>query len=123
MTNEKIDFQIVTANQIEKYLGEQVRNFRLLINTTQAEVAKNAGISTKTMRRLENGEGVSLDTFIRVLKALDLDENLKILVPDSSIRPVDRVRFKGKERQRARPPKRQINKSTWKWGDEQKDEA
>lgn len=123
MINEKLDFTIATANQIEKGLGKQIQNYRLLTNTTQAELAKNAYISTKTIRRLENGEGVSLDTFIRVLKALDLGENLKILLPDSSIRPVDRIRFAGKERKRARPPKRQLKEATWKWEDDHKDEA
>jgi len=113
--DDKINFLIATSNQIEKHLGKQIKDNRLLINTTQVELAKEARVSTKTLQRLEKGEGVSLDTFIRVLQALRLQENLKILLPDSSIRPVDRVRFKGRERMRARPPKRQKRSSPWTW--------
>lgn len=114
--DEIINFLFATSNQIEKHLGKQIKDNRLLLNTTQVELAKESRISTKTLQRLEKGEGVSLDTFIRVLQALRLQENLKILLPDASIRPVERVRFKGKERQRARPSKRQKKDSTWKWG-------
>lgn len=114
--NQNINFQIANSNQIEKFLGEQIRNFRLLNNNTQVGLARNAGISTRTLQRMENGEGVSMDTFIRVLQVFGLQENLKILIPDASIRPVDRVRFKGRERKRARPLKRPKSRSTWTWG-------
>jgi transcriptional regulator with XRE-family HTH domain len=87
---------------------------------TQAELASNAGVSTRTINRLENGEGVSLDTFIRVLKALNLQDNLKNFLPDLSVRPIERVRLGGRERKRARPIKTNRKESTWTWGDNKK---
>ncbi|PKO05751.1 MAG: transcriptional regulator [Chloroflexi bacterium HGW-Chloroflexi-3] len=116
--NNKLDFSFATTEQIEKYLCNQMKNCRLGLNITQAHLAAEAGIDVRTIRRLELGEGVSLDTFIRVLKALKLQGNLNHLLPDFSVRPIDRVRFKGRERMRARPVKTKHKESTWIWGDD-----
>lgn len=118
--NNKLDFSFATSEQIEKFLCNQMKNCRLGLNITQAQLAAEAGIDVRTIRRLELGEGVSLDTFIRVLKALKLQGNLNHLLPDFSVRPIDRVRFKGRERMRARPVKTKHKESSWTWGDGEK---
>lgn len=74
-----------------------------------------------TISRMENGKGTSLDTFIRVLTALGLQNNLQALLPDPSIRPVDRIRMGDVERKRARPAQPTEPEGTWVWGDEQGD--
>jgi transcriptional regulator with XRE-family HTH domain len=119
MTN-KLDFSFANSEEIEKYLCYQIKNCRLGYNITQAQLASDAGIHVRTIRRLELGEGISLDTFIRVLIALKLQKELTLLLPDFSVRPIDRVRFKGRERKRARPRKSKQKNSTWTWRDEQK---
>jgi transcriptional regulator with XRE-family HTH domain len=116
----KIDFSFANSHQIEKFLGDRIANIRLAHNMTQAELASNAGVSTRTINRLENGDGVSLDTFIRVLKAINLQDNLKNFLPDLSVRPIERVRLGGRERKRARPVKTNRKESTWTWGDNKK---
>ncbi|HTX79197.1 MAG TPA: hypothetical protein VMC62_05990, partial [Longilinea sp.] len=60
----------------------------------------------------------SLNTFIRVLMALGLQNNLQGLLPDPTIRPVERVETGGRERKRARPIRPKKETSTWSWGDE-----
>jgi transcriptional regulator with XRE-family HTH domain len=114
----KIDYSIATSEQIEGALCKQLENIRLARNITQAQLARESGVALRTIGRLEKGKGVSLDTFIRILIALRLQHNLKTLLPDPTVRPIERVHFGGAERKRARP--RQINKenSTWSWGDE-----
>jgi putative transcriptional regulator len=112
-----IDFSLAGSPQIEMALCRRVAGLRLMRNMTQAQLATQAGISTGTLIRLEKGEGVSLDTFIRVLIALGIQGNLAILLPDPDVRPMERVRHAGKERQRARPSKKPPEKSTWTWGD------
>jgi len=82
-------------------LGEQLMRNRLLQNIAQADLAEKAGISTRTLRRLESGEGGTLDSFIRLLIALNIDANLSMLIPDSTVRPMERVRQTKKERMRA----------------------
>lgn len=98
---KNIDMDLATCRQIEEALGKRLRQVRLDRNFTQQALAAEAGIAVRTLRNLEDGEGVSLDTFIRVLKALRLHNNLKILLPDPSVRPVDRVQRPAKERIRA----------------------
>jgi transcriptional regulator with XRE-family HTH domain len=114
----QIDFSIATSEQIEAALCEQMEAIRLTRNLTQAQLAHEAGVALKTIRRFEKGEGVSLDTFIRVLMALGLQSNLQNLLPDPTIRPVERVETGGKERKRARPVRSDKEISTWSWGDE-----
>lgn len=110
-------------NQAARYqlsrIGERIAGIRLSRNLTQEQLGALAGSSRNTIRRLEAGEAVSLETFVRVLAALDLETDLDAILPDPSVRPVDRVRLRGKERQRARPRKDSPPKaSTWAWGEE-----
>jgi len=116
--SSKIDYSIATSEQIEAALCKQIENIRLARNITQTQLAKEAGITRLTVINLENGRGISLNTFIRVLVALDLQGNLEILLPDSTVRPIERVDIGGIERKRARPIKSTDEKSTWTWGDE-----
>jgi transcriptional regulator with XRE-family HTH domain len=113
----KIDFSIANSDQIESALTERLENIRLERNITQAQLAQEAGVTLRTIRRLEKGQGVSCDTFIRVLIALRLQQNLQILLPDPAIRPIERIRTGG-ERQRARPARPKKEGSAWTWGDE-----
>jgi transcriptional regulator with XRE-family HTH domain len=106
----------VSRREIE--LGERLARLRLSRNITQGELAGNAGIHTRTLKRLEAGEGVSLDTFIRVLTALRIEDNLDLLVPNPGIRPIERVHLKGHERQRARASGQDQPEEPWQWGDE-----
>ena len=114
----KIDFSIATSEQIEGALCRQLESIRLTRNLTQAQLAREAGISLRTIGRLEKGLGVSLDTFIRALTALGLQTNLQTLLPDPNVRPIERVYFGGTERKRARPVQTDPEKSTWSWGDD-----
>jgi transcriptional regulator with XRE-family HTH domain len=113
-----IDFSIASSSQIKTALCAQVGKIRLSKNLTQAQLAKEAGIALLTLQKFEKGQGVSLDTFIRVLTALDLQGNLAALLPDPSVRPVERVSNRGRERQRARPLRTAEEKGSWSWGDE-----
>ena len=112
-----IDFSIATSSQIEAALCQRLESIRLSRNTTQEQLAEEAGVSLRTIGRLEKGLGVSLDTFIRVLTALRIRNSLEALLPDPAVRPVERVMTGAKERRRARPPKAGTGRSTWSWGD------
>lgn len=114
-----LDFQTVPVQEVALALGEELESFRLAKNITQADLADVAGVSLRTITRLEKGEGVSLDTFIRVLRALGIADNLANLIPDTTVWPVSRVRTGGRPRQRARnPTKKQEKTSEWAWGQE-----
>ena len=113
-----IDFSIATSEQVETALCKRLESIRLSRNITQVQIADEAGVSIRTIGRMEKGQGVSLDTFIRVLSALGIQQNLETVLPDPGIRPAERISNSGNERKRARP-KQSANKSTvWSWGDE-----
>jgi transcriptional regulator with XRE-family HTH domain len=113
-----LDFSIANSKTIAAALGEQIRNIRLSRNITQAQLAEEAGVTVLTIGRLEQGEGSTLDTFVRVLIALGLAQNLSGLLPDPSIRPMERISGSGVERQRARPDASGDTATAWSWGDE-----
>ncbi|MBN2653131.1 MAG: helix-turn-helix domain-containing protein [Spirochaetales bacterium] len=113
-----IDFTIATSQQIESHLARQIEEIRISRNITQQQLADEAGISLRTLGRLAKGEGVSLDTFLRIIIALNLQDNLKTMLPDPSIRPMERISNKGKERKRARPKEYFVMEKEWSWGDE-----
>jgi len=74
-------------------------------------------VSRSTITRLsQDGKGVSFDSFIRVMQALGLAHHLDALLPDPTVRPVERVRFKGSQRRRARE-KSKTGGSDWSWDD------
>lgn len=112
-----IDFSIATSNQIEAALCKRLERIRLSRNMTQAQLAAEAGVSERTIRNLEKGAGVSFDTFIRVMAILRIQQNLEALLPDPTVRPIERTGLLSGERQRARPPKSATGNTNWAWGD------
>ena len=112
-----IDFSLATSDQIEAALCKRLENVRLSRNITQIQLADEAGVSPRTIGRLEKGQGVSVDTFIRVLMALGIQQNLEALLPDPSVRPIERIDTGGGERKRARPGLPGDERAMWSWGD------
>ncbi len=112
-------FSLQNAEQTEKLLCQRLETIRLSRNVTQAELAAESGVSIRTIRRMENGEGVSLATFIRVLKALQLADRLDALVPNQTVQPIERVNSASIARERASGKHKKKNASGgWQWGDE-----
>ncbi|MHC1481705.1 helix-turn-helix domain-containing protein [Frateuria aurantia] len=114
-------FSSVTTTDAElRALGQRLARIRLAANITQADLARQAGVSARSIKRLEAGDNTSLDTLIRVLAALQLGGRLLQALPDPDVRPVERVRLKGRERQRARAQVAPAKATDWAWGDEAK---
>ena len=87
--------------EIERVLGRRLKRQRLNRNMSQAELAKAAGISLKTVTNVESGNGTSLGTVIAMLRGLDLLGHLDLFIPEPAISPVELAKLKGKERKRA----------------------
>jgi putative transcriptional regulator len=112
-----IDFSVAASDRIETALCKRLESIRLSRNITQAQLAEEAGVSPRTIGRFEKGQGVSMDTFIRIMMALSLQQNLETLLPDPTVRPIERVGMGAGERKRARPTKSIDELQTWSWGD------
>lgn len=118
----KVDFSIGSSEQIAAALADRLKRIRLSRNLTQADLAKEAGVSTNTIGRLEASLGVSADTLIRVLTALGIQNRLEALLPDPTVRPVERVALGGRQRERARASVAVSEESGWAWGDAEDDD-
>lgn len=113
------DYMLLPEGKIEEVLCQRLAAIRLNRNITQAELAREAGVATRTIRRMEKGEGTSLATFIRVLKALKLESRLETLLPSQQVQPIERVNKATRVRERASGKrKKESNAPPWKWGDE-----
>lgn len=114
-------------------LGQRLAQLRLNHNWQQHELATEAGVSLRTLSRIEAGEPSQTVNLLRVLRALGLVENLEALIPPPAASPLQQLQLQGKQRKRAsrRPGKAQTAdtagnetrglaepKSGWQWGSE-----
>lgn len=90
----------MTSAEMEARIGENLKQLRLLRNLEQKVLAGRAGVSPRALQRLENGEGSSLGTLVRVLRALGRQDWINTIAPVATVNPMTSVR-KG-QRQRAR---------------------
>ncbi|MCK4565287.1 MAG: helix-turn-helix transcriptional regulator [Verrucomicrobia bacterium] len=109
---------LLTDEAILAELGGRMAQYRLELRLTQAELAEQAGISKRTVERIEAGATTQLSTMIRIFRALDLLDRLDGLLPEAGPRPMDLLKLKGKGRQRAPRRKKQPGGEAWQWGDE-----
>jgi len=110
-----------TDEAILNELGERLARIRLDRNLTQAQLATQAGVSKRTVERLEAGTvGTQLSGFIRVCRALEVIERFDLLVPEPVPSPVEQLKMAGRKRQRASTGKpAKPSDKNWQWGDKQ----
>ena len=99
-------------------LGQRLTQARLARNLKQDELAAAAGLSKRTVERLETGSSVQLSNFIRALRALQLLQNLEQLVPATGPSPIAQLKLKQRERRRASSAREPLPApGPWTWGD------
>lgn len=112
--------QETSDRAVLKELGERLSRYRLNQNLTQEALSREAGLSKRTLIRMEAGETVSTSNLIRALRAHGLLENLEALVPAPPVSPIQQVKLLGKERKRASPqPGPAQEQATWSWGEDE----
>ena len=90
-----------TPQELEVRLGESIKALRLQRNLDRKTVCARAGISLNALRHLEGGEGATIKTLIRVVRALDRQAWLEGIAPKVSINPLHMVQ-ESRPRLRAR---------------------
>src|SRR5271155_1137620 len=100
-------------------LGARLARIRLNRNLTQAQLATQAGVSKRTVERLEAGTvGTQLSSFIRVCRVLDVLERFDLFIPEPLPSPVEQLKLAGRRRRRASTPRpAQLSEKKWQWGD------
>lgn len=100
-------------------LGNKITNIRLNKNLTQIKASAQAGVSKRTLERLESGSSIQLVSFLRILNALELLEALTTILPESSTSPMAQIQLKYPQRRRAsKNGKKGTSKLPWTWRDE-----
>lgn len=70
-------------NKILELWAMRIKELRLEVNETQARLAKRAGVTEKTIRRMEQARGsVPVECWIRVLVCLGRSRELKMFMRD-----------------------------------------
>ena len=100
-------------------IGARIARCRLDRSVTQAAVAEQAGVSKRTLERIESGASAQMSSFIRVLRVLDLLPGLEQMISPVGPSPMDLLRRKGKVRQRASSRKHSgQSDKPWTWDDD-----
>ncbi len=93
--------KLLTDETILAEVGQRISTRRVDLNMTQAAVAKKAGMSKRTVERIEGGASGQTLSVIRIFRVLDLMESLDRMIPEQDSRPMDLLKQKRKIRIRA----------------------
>lgn len=96
----------LTTPELLQEIGERLRAYRLQQNLRAADVARSAGLAPHTVGRAERGEHPSLESVLRILRALGRLDTMDAFLPRPPLSPVQLAALSGRERQRARGPRR-----------------
>ena len=127
LTNKFNSFKLCKTMKIERQLtdkvilaelGGRISRRRLDLELSQAKLAKQAGVSKRTVERVEAGASVEMLNMIRIFRVLDCLSVLDGLLPEAGPRPMDLLRFKGKERLRVSPSRKPESTDKWQWGED-----
>ena len=109
--NGKKDYQ-----EYIRELGRKIKTYRIMKEMSQQDLEDKTGVSKRSISRLEQGESVQVDNLFKILLALELGENIDLLVPDQTRLPSYYLKKTDDEPKRVR---KRTEKSEFKWGDEQ----
>jgi transcriptional regulator with XRE-family HTH domain len=104
------DMQFRTPQELQTELGRRIRELRLSRNIDQRAAAAKAGVARAALQNLEAGRGSSVQTLLRILKALNYLEGIEILAPQPTVNPLALLKTKtppqrARHRRVARPRK------------------
>lgn len=83
-------------------LGSKLKQARINANLSQKQLAEIIGKSRTAVERAERGK-CNLSTFVSIMQALNLVDQLEMFLPEQPISPVSLAKIKSKKRKRASP--------------------
>jgi transcriptional regulator with XRE-family HTH domain len=92
---------LMSDDAILAELGTRLARRRIDLQLTQARLAHEAGVSKRTVERIETGASAQMSSVIRICRVLDLLPGMDQFIPPAGPRPMDLIKIKGKRRQRA----------------------
>lgn len=96
-----VSWQSMADPAIVKEIGSSLKQMRLNKNISQMQLAKSSGLSRVTISRMEGGRAATILTIVQVLRALGKLDILNAFHEDAQISPLQLLRMKKYQRQRA----------------------
>ena len=116
MRNTSIDWVQMSDFAIVKQIGSYIKQMRLQQNKTQAQLAEMAGLNRWTISQIENGESITLTSFIQILRALDSLFALNAFEVPDEISPLEYAKLKKHKKERVRnKPTNTQDKDNLRW--------
>ena len=84
-------FNPKTPNDIAKELVEKIKQHRKKFKFSQVELASKSGVSLGSIKRFESKYEISLNSFIKILIALNLEQDLENLFTQKNYNSIDEV--------------------------------
>lgn len=79
---------VLTDPEIAAELGRRLRSHRTRQRVTLNNLAREAGISRLTLGKLERGQNVTVETLLRVLRALRQLDTLDAILSEPAVSPL-----------------------------------
>ncbi len=89
-----IEGGFATTEDWESDIGSQIRRARLDLDISQEELARRANVSLGAVKTIERGDGSTLKTLIRIVRALGRQDWLAELAPEPEIGPFDLLKLR-----------------------------
>jgi transcriptional regulator with XRE-family HTH domain len=114
----KITKQLTDTVILEEF-GDRLARARIDQQLTQAALANQAGVSKRTVERIEAGASAQMSSCIRIFRVLELLRGLDLMIPEAAPRPMELLKLKGKVRQRASKSRNEPKDgAAWSWDDD-----
>ena len=84
-------FNPKTPNEIAKELIEKIKQQRKKLKISQIQLAIKSGVSLGSIKRFESKYEISLNSFIKILIALNLEGDLENLFTQKNYTSIDEV--------------------------------
>ncbi len=112
----------LTDSAVLQEIGARLERRRIDAELTQAQLAEEAGISKRSVERIEAGDSTDFVMLLRVLRVLKLIDALDQWLPDTPQSPLVLLKGRGRVRKRVGQPRgRKGGKAAtkaalpWKW--------
>jgi transcriptional regulator with XRE-family HTH domain len=112
----------LTDKAVLHEIGDRLARRRIDAGLTQAQLAEEAGISKRTVERIEAAHSTDFVMLLRVLRVLKLLEELDQVVPDLPQSPLAILKSRGRARKRVGHSRRPQDGTAaprpaqpWKW--------
>ena len=84
-------FNPKTPNEIAKELVEKIKRQRKKLKISQMQLSSKSGVSLGSIKRFESKYEISLNSFIKILIALNLEGDLESLFTQKNYSAIDEV--------------------------------